>query len=490
MSYHFRLTILCFCIIAVMPIAAACGDDPPAPEPAHITVEEIINQVETLRPIAAGPDFSPAQVGEQLSPGDAVRTLQDSEARVDIVVREYRRVSWTTANTIWRLGQFAVDQDTIIQLDQGTLFVFDEGFQEDRPGFEVVTPAGTASVRGTWMRVTYEPESGVMEGQCFRGECRLANDFGTQLLTDVKKSTVTAQTAPTKPEDMTEEDKAEFTDLPEVKSGEVSIPVLPVPAAAPRATPPPTIPAVAPPPSADLGVSKSGDVDPVAPSGTLIYTVRVDNLGPSDAQGVVVTDILPGGVALVSTNGCEEETTGGIGVPTCTLGTIRAGGFAQYTITVGVEPGASGTLTNTATVSSDTPDPDAANNTGTETTGVITRAEVSVRVAIDFGAVLPGDTVSKEFTVSLTQAVIDGNGTAVASYKIGVTGGNLALCPSTDPCLSFTNSDQGDTVACATMRESTDESDTWTVTLAIPDDAPQIDYSTNITVDAADDPCA
>ena len=43
------------------------------------------------------------------------------------------------------------------------------------------------------------------------------------------------------------------------------------------------------------------------------------------------------------------------GVPTCTLGTLAAGGVAQYTITVDVDPGTKGTLTNTATVFSSTP---------------------------------------------------------------------------------------------------------------------------------------
>jgi hypothetical protein len=81
----------------------------------------------------------------------------------------------------------------------------------------------------------------------------------------------------------------------------------------------------------------------------------------------VVTDTLPGGVTFVSTNGCGEDPNG---VPTCSLGTIPAGGQAQYTIIVTVNGGASGTITNSASVSSSTVDPNLANNTVTEDTAV------------------------------------------------------------------------------------------------------------------------
>ena len=85
---------------------------------------------------------------------------------------------------------------------------------------------------------------------------------------------------------------------------------------------------------------------------------------------------------------------------------------------------------------------------------------MGVSGAIDFGAVFLGEAVPEEFAVSLTQAAIDQDGTAVASYKIGVTGGNLLLCPATVPCLGFTNNEgEGDTTACGTMAEGTDESD-------------------------------
>ena len=140
------------------------------------------------------------------------------------------RIARTKPNTIWRLGQFAVDRDTVIELDQGKIFVFDEGFREDRPTVDVVTPAGIASARGTWMSVAFDPDTGVADIQCFRGICELANDRGSVVLTDEQKSTMTAQSAPIEPQAMGEPDLLEFTQLPEAESGEVAIPAPRVPA--------------------------------------------------------------------------------------------------------------------------------------------------------------------------------------------------------------------------------------------------------------------
>ena len=41
-------------------------------------------------------------------PGDGVKTFVESEARVDIRVQEFLRITRATPDTIWRLGQFGV----------------------------------------------------------------------------------------------------------------------------------------------------------------------------------------------------------------------------------------------------------------------------------------------------------------------------------------------------------------------------------------------
>jgi LPXTG-site transpeptidase (sortase) family protein len=148
---------------------------------------------------------------------------------------------------------------------------------------------------------------------------------------------------------------------------------------------------------ADLSIAKTDSLDPVVAGNTLTYTVRVDNFGPSDAVTVVVTDTLPTGVTFVSSSGCAEDPNG---VPTCSLGNIAASASASYTITVDVDPSTSGTITNTATVSSDTADPNAANDLVTEITLVTAEADLSISKSDNLDPVLVNGTLT--YTLSVT----------------------------------------------------------------------------------------
>ena len=127
--------------------------------------------------------------------------------------------------------------------------------------------------------------------------------------------------------------------------------------------------------AADLAVTKTDSPDPVSARANLTYTISVQNLGPGTASGVTLTDQLPD-VTFVSATASQGSCTrsgGGKsdGLVTCALGTIDPSVSAIVTIVV--SPSRAGTLTNTASVTACTPDPDAANNTSTATTTVVAR---------------------------------------------------------------------------------------------------------------------
>ena len=128
---------------------------------------------------------------------------------------------------------------------------------------------------------------------------------------------------------------------------------------------------------ADLWIGITDDADPIVAGATISYTVAVNNQGPADAENVVVTDSLPAGVTFVSTTGCAEDPTG---VSTCSLGNIPAGDSVKFIVTVSLDAGTTGTLINSATVTSDTEDPNDINNMTTEDTSVITLPEVKLEV--------------------------------------------------------------------------------------------------------------
>lgn len=116
--------------------------------------------------------------------------------------------------------------------------------------------------------------------------------------------------------------------------------------------------------AADIAVEKSGLPDPVVPGQTLTYTVKVSNLGPSDAQGVILADNVPDtltDVVYSTDDGSTFLPWNGSAV----LGMIPAGISMSVLIRGTVRSNAAGSIANTAIVSADTPDPSPDNNTDT-----------------------------------------------------------------------------------------------------------------------------
>ena len=148
--------------------------------------------------------------------------------------------------------------------------------------------------------------------------------------------------------------------------------------------------------SADLSISKVDDVDPVVAGSNLVYTITVNNAGPSDAQNVLVTEVLPAGVSFVSSTGCVEDPAG---VPNCSLGTIASGGSAAYTVTVSVGAATTGTITNNVSVSSTTADPNAANNSTSEPTAISVQADLSITKTDSVDPVIAGNNLTYTITV-------------------------------------------------------------------------------------------
>lgn len=106
--------------------------------------------------------------------------------------------------------------------------------------------------------------------------------------------------------------------------------------------------------AADLAITKLGSPSPVSAGGLLTYTLDLTNLGPADAQNVSLTDPLPpplsDGAYSLDNGGTWQPWTGSLA-----LGTLPAGDHRQILLRGTVAQGTSGTLTNTATVASDTP---------------------------------------------------------------------------------------------------------------------------------------
>lgn len=151
--------------------------------------------------------------------------------------------------------------------------------------------------------------------------------------------------------------------------------------------------------SADVSVAKSGP--PNAVSGTnATYTVTVTNNGPSDAANVSVTDTPGANLTFVS----MTQTTGPVFscvAQTCTIATLAAGATAMFDVVVAVAPAATGTVSNSAAVSTTTSDPNAANNSATATTPVNT-PPTDVRIVKTAGAPRYNPGTNATYTLAVT----------------------------------------------------------------------------------------
>ena len=153
---------------------------------------------------------------------------------------------------------------------------------------------------------------------------------------------------------------------------------------------------------ADLSITKTDAPDPATAGSNLAYTITVSNQGPSDAQSVVVTDVLPAGLAYVSATPSQGSCVEVAGTVTCALGTVAEGASATITVNVDVDPDLAdgSSIMNTATVASSTTDPDMSDNTSTATTSIETSADISVVKSDSADPVIAGTTLTYTVAVS------------------------------------------------------------------------------------------
>jgi uncharacterized repeat protein (TIGR01451 family) len=182
----------------------------------------------------------------------------------------------------------------------------------------------------------------------------------------------------------------------------------------------------------DIAVSVEDSPDPVGVGANLTYTVTVTNTGPSAATGVIVTNLLPPSVALLSVNPSQGTYTTVGQTIICNLGTIA--GAAQATATIVVAPATAANVTNITMVSRADADGNPPNNIATNTTSVVMPS-----ININNSSVLEGNngsanlmftavlSVDSPQTVLVNYATADGSAQAGSDYA--PTNGMLSFPP-------------------------------------------------------------
>ena len=118
---------------------------------------------------------------------------------------------------------------------------------------------------------------------------------------------------------------------------------------------------------ADLSVTQIANLSSVVADNNLTYTVTVTNNGLADAKGVTLVETLPEEATFVSATVTPSQKTGNI--LTFDLGNLAKDASQTFLFTI-TAPKTPGTITATATVSSQTFDPEVANDVEILTTTV------------------------------------------------------------------------------------------------------------------------
>jgi uncharacterized repeat protein (TIGR01451 family) len=171
--------------------------------------------------------------------------------------------------------------------------------------------------------------------------------------------------------------------------------------------------------TADLVISKSG-TESASAGDTIAYSIFVFNNGPDNASNVTVSDPLPAGTTFVSIDAsegaftCNTPAVGSGGTVTCSATTMPVEGTVRFTLSVKTSSSApSGSITNTATITSTTPDPNTADNTSSVSTGIVGSTTASADLSVD--SMERAASVSAGSTASF-QVVISNKGPSAANH--------------------------------------------------------------------------
>ncbi|WP_165249690.1 ice-binding family protein [Paludisphaera soli] len=205
---------------------------------------------------------------------------------------------------------------------------------------------------------------------------------------------------------------------------------------------------------ADLSATKVVASAQAVAGAPLAYTVTVANAGPSAALEVALADLVPAGTTFLSavqtagpTFTLATPAVGGTGAIGGTLASLASGASATFTITVMIAPSLADAtvISNTASVSSTTIDPDPENNSQTATISSATSADLAVTKTITSGPPVAGQALSYLITVT-NDGPSDAQGVALADLvPVGAT--FLAIAQTTGPAFALTTPAVGGTGA-------------------------------------------
>ncbi|MBN8885069.1 MAG: DUF11 domain-containing protein [Rudaea sp.] len=154
----------------------------------------------------------------------------------------------------------------------------------------------------------------------------------------------------------------------------------------------------------DLAVTVTDGVTTAVPGGSVTYMITASNAGPADADGANVSDNFPPSATCTWTcigAGGGTCTASGSGIINDTVN-LPAGGSTTYTASCAISASASGSLVNTASVTTPTgiTDPTPDNNSATDADTLTPQADLAIANTDGVTTATPGGSVTYTITAS------------------------------------------------------------------------------------------
>lgn len=234
-------------------------------------------------------------------------------------------------------------------------------------------------------------------------------------------------------------------------------------------------------PVVDLAISIEDDPDPVDANTALLYTLLVDNNGPSQAVAVSVSATLPDDATFVSVNGsmtwaCAHDS----GVVTCQSASL-ATGPAQNIDLVVIAPPDHETATLTASISSSTEETDSSNNSASEVTTVTQIADLEISMSDLPDPVDAGESVIFDLTISN-----HGPSSAEAVTMIDTLSPNVEYVSAEGSDWSCAYDEDTHKVTCETASIAPNLTSEITLEVFAPNDINELDNTAQVSAETSD----
>jgi hypothetical protein len=161
-------------------VLSACGEQA-APSALSAALSELTGKVDVKQSDSEA--FTPADANTVLGANGQIQTGDDGKVRLDLSSGTIIRIASSSSFTLASNEETDGGLITKIKLTAGKVFIILSGGHA-----EVETPSGVASVRGSYMKVEVDTDSGDVYVTCLEGDCSAQNPAGSVSFTQGQKT--------------------------------------------------------------------------------------------------------------------------------------------------------------------------------------------------------------------------------------------------------------------------------------------------------------